>query len=223
MNLIKLKDMDISFYENNSEYMQFLKTCKLQAESYYSKLDKDKCNFKDELIDCYFQMERGKQTNNLNLFFTNIHKQIEILINSSILDIITINKLKSDLDNKKIKNYNKEEKFLWESGVFYIKDGTSREYEKFKTNPIISNLSFTSKINIFYVYFIGGSFSDNTLRIKSLNFKITNNINDLRNYFNHGNYQGSEKQMKIISTVKKENDDNLMWFYLNSSDKCNFF
>ena len=204
--------MDISFYENNSEHMQFLKTCKLQALSYYSKLDSDKITFKDELVEYYFQMERGKCTNNLSIFFSNIHKQIEILVNSSITDIISIDKLKEDLESKRVKNYKNEE--LWKN-IFYIKDGEtdSTEYSTFKKTSKRSRLSYTSKINIFYFYFIGGNESNDSYRKKYFNYYSTNDINLMRNYFNHGYYQGSEENTERIKQIKQNNTNNLVWFY----------
>jgi len=104
--------------------------------------------------------------------------------------------------------------------VFYAKDGVYEEYNYIKQKGLsLSRLSFTAKINIFYIYFIESDQSKKDykgqypIRSQKLSFTHTNSINDLRNYFSHGNFQASEKKMEDIRKVLSDNEENIYWFY----------
>ncbi len=68
-NLDFLKD----FYDDisNMEQVKFLKTCRLQAHTFYKNL---KCSedLKKRLMDYYFLMEKGRLTNNISIRFFKV-------------------------------------------------------------------------------------------------------------------------------------------------------
>lgn len=221
-----ISSKDLAFYENNIEHFQFLKTCLLQAESFYKFVDVKVYPFKDELVQCFFLMERAKNTNELKIFFSNLHKQIEILVNFSLENFIGMPQLLSDLENKEIKAQDEKLMKLWSAGIFYIREGISKDMENFKRNPNIGNLSFSAKMNIFYVYFI-----DNDLSVYRINLKgktiykrfdysgplpiiRTNQINTLRNKFNHGGFRPSPSQQRDIDEAFDTNEKDIRNFYI---------
>lgn len=212
----KKENANIEFYEKNIEHLQFVKTCLLQAHSFYENFPENLDGFeKAEIINYFFEMEKGKCTNQLDKFFINIHKQIESFLNYSILNIITLKKLKNDFQ-KTIKNSNGEVTPLHEN-IFY----GDKEYNLIKEYGLeISSLSFTAKINIFYIYFIESNQSrkgsnHSTYRHKKLPYPVTNIIHDMRNFYSHGNYQASEKKMRKIKEVIEKHQTKLYWFYID--------
>ncbi len=84
----------IKFYETNLEILQILKSLEKRSTDFYKKFSVD--SLKAELASCFFEMNKAEICNNLPEYFFHLQKQIEIIIDYSIKNIITIDKIKED-------------------------------------------------------------------------------------------------------------------------------
>ncbi|GEO03352.1 hypothetical protein AAE02nite_10160 [Adhaeribacter aerolatus] len=102
----------VKFYEDNLENLQLLRCVRKKADDFYKYLFVP--DLKNELVLCFFDMDKAAMFNNLDKFFFNLQKQIEIIIDYSLKSIITLDKLKLDSKTKKIKDRLGNDKLLGE-------------------------------------------------------------------------------------------------------------
>lgn len=92
----------IKFYESNLELLQILKSIRKRSIDFYNNFKVSE--LKDELSLTFFEMNKAEICNNLPVFFFNLQKQIEIIIDYSIKNKITMEKLRNNSMNHFIPN-----------------------------------------------------------------------------------------------------------------------
>ncbi|WP_205503388.1 hypothetical protein [Rufibacter psychrotolerans] len=133
----------VKFYEDNLENLQLLRCIRKKAEDFYKELVTPK--IKEDLVLCFFEMEKAAALNNLDRFFFNLQKQIEILIDYAIKNLITLERIKIDSKTKKILDIDGNETLLADE-FFSIKYKVEShdESKKFIKSSTGDNILFTS-------------------------------------------------------------------------------
>ncbi|OJV30071.1 MAG: hypothetical protein BGO32_02495 [Bacteroidetes bacterium 37-13] len=205
----------IKFYEANVEILQILKSLRKRGEDFYK-------NFKvteliPELSNSFFEMNKAEICNNLAEFFFQLQKQIEAIIDYTIKELITLDKIKADSKAVEILDVNGN-KIKLGASLFNIEND---ELFESKIDAIdYKKISITTKINIFYAYLISknpNEKNDKGFVRNSTKFNIysINTMVAFRNKLSHGNVELTESQKKSIGDAEKKNEDNLYFFYGN--------
>lgn len=92
----------LNFYESNLELLQILKSIKKRSIDFYNNFRVSE--LKNELSLTFFEMNKAEICNNLPVFFFNLQKQIEIIIDYSIKSKITMEKLRYNSINHFVLN-----------------------------------------------------------------------------------------------------------------------
>lgn len=203
----------IKFYEANVEILQILKSLRKRGEDFYK-------NFKvpeliPELSNSFFEMNKAETCNNLAGFFFQLQKQIEAIIDYTIKEMITLDKIKSDSKTVNISDNNGINVKLGTS-LFNIENN---EFFDTKIDAIdYKKISITTKLNIFYVYLVSNNPNEKNAKgfvrnSTKYNIYSINTMVAFRNKLSHGNVELTDAQKKSISDAEKKNEDNLYFFY----------
>lgn len=204
----------IKFYEANVEILQILKSLRKRGEDFYK--DFKIPELKIELSNSFFEMNKAEICNNLAEFFFQLQKQIEAIIDYTIKELITFDKVKSDSKTMNILDKDGNQIKLGTS-LFNIQNDAS--FESKIDAMDYRKIAITTKLNIFYVYLVSnnpnarnpnGTFVRNSTKF---NIYSINTMVAFRNKLSHGNVELTDAQKKSITDAQQKNEDNLYFFY----------
>lgn len=209
----------VKFYEANLEMLQILKSLKKRGDDFYK--DFKVAELKAELSNLFFEMNKAEICNNLPEYFFQLQKQIEILLDYTIKELIKFDKVKND--SKSVDIQDKDGNHI-KLGTWLFNIENKEDFNSEVDAIDFKKISISTKLNIFYVYVISRNPNEKT-NIKGnqkfkrnfgeFNIYITNTMIAFRNKMSHGNVELTEGQIKSIEDAKKKNDENLYFFYVN--------
>lgn len=183
----------LKVYESKIDQLQIVKATIQKAKDFYkdAKLPNSVLN---ELYDDFYSMEMAKMKDDPWEYFFYLYKQIETIMSYCVNTIIGNKRILEDIEQGEF-----DKKYGWENQK---KVQTLIKLIKAPNKSIY----FGYKLDLFYLYYVrdGGN-----SRLEELNFIVTNQIKDGRNYYGHGGSKPDEK----IEKIKAKHDNNVYSFY----------
>jgi hypothetical protein len=182
----------LQIYESKIDQLQIIKATVKKGSHFYKDCRLPKAVL-TELMDDFYSMEMARLKDDPWEYFFYLYKQIENMLSHCVNHVISHERILEELE---------KEKFLMD-----VKwDDSKANKIKTQISAINRDIYFGYKLDIFYSYYVrlGGN-----SRNEELNFYVTNQIKDGRNYYSHGGGDMSNE----INRINDKHDSDIYSFY----------